>query len=277
MLTEKDISKAIEKMPSLPLVVLETIKLLDMESLDLGLLNKTIETDPILAGRVLSVANSSFYGLQGKVSSLREAFIVLGSHTIRNIVLTAGVVGTFPPKHNSSLDILGLWRHSIGTAVTCRIIVETTGYDADTAHITGLLHHIGKFVLDTCFNEDYIKVTQYCLSEACLLCEAEQKILGVDHSCVGSLLAKYWQLPNTIVDGIKYYTQTRSSSVNLVADHIHIANMLCRRFEIGDSGDRSVPIIDPMSLQRLELDIGTLENYRQDIEGTMAPMLTLLK
>jgi len=276
MLTQEEIKQAIIKAPSLPVVVIKALELLNNDDLNMSLLRKTIETDPVIAGRILSVANSSFYGMKFKVGNLNEAFMVLGIHTTRNIVLAAGAVGAFPPKTGHNLDLTSLWQHAAGTAVTSKILAKHTGHDAETALIAGLLHNIGRMTLDACLTNEYNKVIQYRDSEDCLLLEAEKVVLGVDHGSIGSLLVERWQLPDEIVETVKNFSQPNVKNKNPLVDLVHVANIVCRGLEIGDAGDSLIPPLEPLSMQRLGLSITDIENCLVEIDEAATASAALL-
>lgn len=277
MLTPEEIEQAITKAATLPVAVIKALELLASEEVELGVLRETIQTDPVIAGRVLSVANSSFYGMQGKVGNLTEAFMVLGTHTIRNIILVVGVAGAFPPKMGANLDLSALWKHAMGTAVTSEILAKQTGHDAETALMAGLLHGIGKMFLDACFASEYSKVIQYRDSEDCLLIEAEQAVLGVDHGGIGALLVERWHLPKEIVEAVKDRPRASAANENPLVDLVHVANIVCRGLEIGDAGDSLIPALEQSSMQRLGLDLSHIENSLADIEEAAAASASLLE
>lgn len=276
MLTQEEIKHAITKTPSLPVVVTKALDLLGRDEVEMGLLSKMIQTDPVIAGRVLLVANSSFYGMNGKVGSLSEAFVVLGTKTIRNIILAAGVVATFPKDAGHNLDFAGLWQHAVAAAVTAKILAEIAGHDAETALIAALLHDIGKMVLDACFTREYSKVIQYRDVEDCLILEAEEAVLGVDHGSVGALLVEQWQLPKAIVEAVKDYAQPGAGNENPLVDLVHVANIVSRGLGVGDAGDSLVPALDQLSIQRLGLDLSHIENSLADIEEAVSVTASLL-
>jgi len=276
MLTQEDIKQAILNAPSLPVVVIKALELLNDDDIKMSLLRKIIETDPVIAGRILSVANSSFYGMKCKVGNLNDAFMVLGTHTIRNIVLAVGAVGAFPPATGRNIDLGCLWQHAAATAVTSKILAKQTGHNPETALIAGLLHDIGKMALDACFTHEYSTVIEYRDTEDCLLIEAEEAVLGITHCSVGSLLIERWQLPKEIVVAVKNYTQPSTENINSLADLIHVSNIMCRSLGIGDAGDSLVPALDALSMQRLGLTLTDIENSLTEIDEAATASAALI-
>lgn len=78
MLTEKKLDERIGELPPLSPVVHELLTRLEAEVVDYGAVERTVRHEPVLAGRVLRLANSPFFGFPGRISGLREACLVLG-------------------------------------------------------------------------------------------------------------------------------------------------------------------------------------------------------
>ena len=133
MLDRNAIEKGLREIPPLPVAVTAVMEALNRKDVDFGELQSRISQDPALAARVLKVANSPFYGLPGEVGSLKEACVILGIHAVRNIVISAGVIGQFPPDGGNHLDLIGLWRHAIATGVAAKVLAPCAGVDQETA------------------------------------------------------------------------------------------------------------------------------------------------
>jgi HD-like signal output (HDOD) protein len=73
------------------------------------------------------------------------------------------------------------------------------GYKSeDNAFTAGLLHDIGKNVLDKVMHDEFMKALQSSRDESRPLWEAERQYCGVDHAYVGGLLAEIWNLPSDL-------------------------------------------------------------------------------
>ena len=107
----------IRQLPSLPAVVTEVLESFEDERADGGAIAHKIAQDQALSAKVLRVANSSFYGLQGKVVTVQDAMVVLGFRNVRTLVMAAGVTGSFPTVAAGGFDLRAFWMHCIVTAV----------------------------------------------------------------------------------------------------------------------------------------------------------------
>lgn len=189
---EERIVAQIETLGALPDVVADIIRLADHPDTNAGQIEKAVSRDPVIAGRLFKLANSSFFSRIGKVSTLGQAVRNLGFTTIKNLVLAASA-GSMLGKRLGAYDYLdtGLWDHSIGVALTCRSIakgLDLKGPIADEVFLSGLLHDIGKLVLDPFLRESYdgsFRITT----------DHEKAVVALDHTEVGARLAERWKLP----------------------------------------------------------------------------------
>lgn len=189
---EERVVAQIETLGTLPDIVAEIMRLCDDPDTTAGQLEGVVARDPVIAGRLFKLANSTFFSRSGTVSTLPQAVRKLGFATIKNLVLAASA-GSMLGKPTGAYDYTesGLWDHSIGVALTCRSIakgLDLKGSVADEVFLSGLLHDIGKLVLDPFLRESYdgsIRLTT----------EHEKAVIALDHTEVGARVAVKWKLP----------------------------------------------------------------------------------
>jgi putative nucleotidyltransferase with HDIG domain len=129
----------------------------------------------------------------------------------------------------------GLYHHAIGTAMVAEKIVGLTGHTTPSvAYTAGLLHDIGKVVLDQYVTAAYPMLYREFQDKNADLIEAETRILGMDHTRVGGLLAEKWSLPKSLIDVIQFHHQPEKSQNNrLLTTTIYLADLLMSRFHTG--------------------------------------------
>ena len=269
MMTEQELEQNINDIPPLPVAVTEAMRLLDAEEVDFAKLQAAIAKDAGLSSRILSVANSPFYGMDGKISSIKESCVILGTHTLRNIVIAAGMIGRFPPTAGNLFDLKELWRHSYGTGMAARLLSVYCGVDQEKAFTAGLLHDIGKMVLDVYFQQDYLQVMQYREQADCLLSEAEKHVLGFDHSTVGRMITRRWNLPEEIINAIQGHHQLNNNNDDALSAVVHVADIVSRALDIGDAGDTMIPELDETVMQSLGLTFEHIQNDLYKIESAV--------
>ncbi len=248
-----DVLKAVKRLPSLPVVVLELIASLDDDKVSLDSLARKIEMDQALSASVLRVANSSFYGRQGQVMSARNGITVLGLRTVRQLVVTASLIKGFDNPAQASFDLSAYWRHAIATALCARALAERLGENPDQAYTAGLLHDIGRLVLATQFAERYAQVVAYRVAHDAYLLDAEQEVLGFDHTVVGEALARHWRLPHALAQAALCHHNPGAGSAHRLAQLIHVADAMAHALDLSGQVDDLVPAIRPSAWNELQL------------------------
>lgn len=269
-LTRKSLDKELQQLPSLSTIVMEVLQLLDQGDVDLPALMKTIGQDQALAARVLRVVNSPFYGFPNHIGSLKDAGMMLGVHSLRNIVTAAGIMGHFPLGKDESFSRLSFWQHSIGTGVAAKVLARQCGLDQEVAFTAGLLHDIGKLVMAVYFPADFARVLAWRDEQDCLLKDAEKAVLDFDHTLVGVKVAKKWKLPELITTAIHHHHTPASKPDAPLVALVHVADVLCRGLEIGNGGDSLIPKLDAQVMQHLGLEWEAVRACLPEVESLNA-------
>ena len=246
-----ELDQKIKTMPQLPSVVMELIDAVNKELTDLATLEEIISKDPVLSAKVLSIANSPFYGLGGQVSNIGHACMVLGFHTIKNIVTAVGAMSTLDKSQINRLDLVAQWQRSMNTAVASKIIAKKLSLDQDGAFVAALLHDIGELVLDIYYPEKFEEALEMADKQQCTQFEAEETILGFDHAIVGSRLATYWNLPKLIVNAIEYHHRPNVSEASDLAAVIFVAEGMVKQLPVESL---PVEIMNKIKLKPEELE-----------------------
>ncbi|GEM_PF-794793 len=170
---------------------------LDDPNVNLSELSKIITTDPVLTGKVLKIANSSYFGMQQKVNSIGHALMIIGLLNIKTILYQDGLLRLLKSKQSvDDFVIDSLWEHAPLTAV-CSSHIQNLfgGLDKGTLFTLGLLHDIGKFVMNNLTPANARAMDPVSVSTTEFTIHDEEKIYGVNHAVVGRLLFDQWGFP----------------------------------------------------------------------------------
>jgi HD-like signal output (HDOD) protein len=221
-----EVVRRIHDLPSLPAVVAELLSSMEADDIDLSYLSGRIALDQALTAKTLRLANSSFYGMPSKVTSIQQAMSVLGLHSVRTLVTACGVISAVPATAaaaGTTLDFDAFWRHAIATAVWARALARHLRQSPDTAFTAGLLHNLGTLVLATRFPDQYTAVLAWRQAHAdASVAEAELAVFGVDHAQAGSALAAYWKFPQAIQDAISHQHRANATGLALAVGMAHL-------------------------------------------------------
>lgn len=207
--------KNIQEIPSLPLIVTKVNQMLDDRNTTMDELTRVIEKDQAIVFKMLLLVNSAFFGLREKVSSVKEAAIILGFDAIRNIIISLATFDTLTAvcreEKNAWFNADDFWRHSIAVAVLSKYLSEKMQMgDPSKAFVNGLLHDIGKLVLAFYFKTEFKAALEKARKEKLIYMAAERKILPAGHSDVGYFVAKKWDLPDLITNSIYHHHKLRT-------------------------------------------------------------------
>lgn len=217
---------------ALPQVVMRVIDLTADPKATPADLERIIGMDQALAARLLTLANSSYYGLPCRISSLREAVVFLGFKAVRNMAMTITTFNLFLGRSDTeSLARRAVWRHSVDTAQCARAITgllppllqEQIG--VDQAYTVALLHDIGKMALDHSRHTLFAAIVTMAEAKHLRYSQVEAQALPFHHGEVGAALAALWNLPPVICEAILFHHAPRAAELNpRLAATVYLAN-----------------------------------------------------
>ena len=227
-----------QDLPVLPGAIMRVIQLTGNSDATSRAIADAIGMDQAVTAKVLRLANSSFYGFPRKVTSLHEAVILIGFRTVR---LLASVAGTFTwmtrPLKGYDLPPRQLMRHSMGLALGAQMIARIGQFDPEEAFVAGLLADIGKIAIDNCIDGKISLMMQLGIKGGMTFEDVERTVLGHTHSEIGAHMAENWNLPQEIVEGIRWHHNPLGSGHSWLAHVIHLADVLAMVTGYGLGGD----------------------------------------
>jgi len=254
----------INNLPTLPQVVESVISMVEDPNTTASQLSAVISKDQALTTKVLKVVNSAYYGMPREISTLNQATVILGFSTIKNLVLSASIFGTFDDHYsNQHFNRVKFWEHSIGTAVGARVLSKRIGLgNPEELFVAGLVHDIGKVVIDEYLHDDFLKILDIVETRNVRILDAEQEVLNFGHPNLGEWVATMWNLPQDLVTAIAYHHSPRlATGYKKMVSVVHLADAISRIEGIGYGGDSLTPVIDPESWEILQIpaeEIGNL-------------------
>jgi putative nucleotidyltransferase with HDIG domain len=237
--------KRIRQLPTLPTITTTINSALKKPSTSADDLARIIAKDQSLSSKVLKMVNSAYYGTNREITSIKHAVSVLGFNEISKVVLAISVFESLGGNGFNGFNRQAFWIHSLGCAIFSTIIAGEISYpQPDDALSAGLLHDIGKVITDRYFQTEMEEVQKLVLTQPLLFHEAEQKVMGIDHTQLGEWLLTTWNIPANICNAVRYhhhpYTKREGPGAqDLIVDIVHMADVLCHEARIGDSGNRS--------------------------------------
>ncbi len=272
-----DITASLQTLPSPPFVAMEIIRLTRDQDSDAGDLAAVLSNDPVLATRILQVANSPAYGLSREVTSIDRAVALLGLKAVKMMALSFSLASELG-DNGGSLDMDTYWYHSLLNAVTARRWAEATAHGlAEEAFLTGLLSHLGRLVLSESKPAEYAEVLK--AGGVWPSFEAETAVFGFSSADVTMAVLEEWGLPELIVTAAAtmYVDAEASEEVNGAEPLAAVLkNVVLTEHALGECGDPAAveALHDALSMAGLN-DI-ELEEFVHDLEYRVRDMADTL-
>lgn len=234
----KRLNSAVESMPAFPKSVqriLELTRDINCRPKDLV---AVIEKDPVITIKVLKIINSAYYGLPNKITSINQSAVYLGVNTLKNLALSFSTIGILPKKNEAGFDIQHYLISSLVTANLVRSIAARFApdeVDPTDGYIAGLLHDFGKVVFAQCMPEEFNRALALSASDNLPLHQAEEAIIGTDHTFVGAMLARRWQFPDALVDCIAGHHGPKYATP--LAECLLVADLVAERLGYDSNGN----------------------------------------
>lgn len=256
-LNEQDIDKAISRVRPIPQIALKIVRMLNSNEVNLKSVADEVRQDQVISAKVINMSNSALFSPRSRIDSVDRALVMLGEKKILQLILFVSVELFYQDAENGySLCKGGLYHNAIASAVVAEQLARMTNMvEPDVAYTAGLLHDIGKAVLDQYVARAYPFFYRKIFTEQKSLLEAERDLLGVQHTSVGSRLAELWALPESLKQVIAYYHMPEQVTEHSQLVHlVYLSQLLISRFKVGTNISR----INTSNLsQRLErLGIG---------------------
>ena len=198
---------AISRLPPFSPVLNKLMASLADDNFSFADIATVIEKDTVIAGSVLRLVNSSFYGRRGTVNSVKHAVTVLGIGKLRNLSMSMSLARMWnstglPPGWSSR----SFNQHAVASAILADLIaIELNADYAEGAFTGGLLQNVGLVLIAIAMPEQYASLCDAYQSGAEELPEYEKQILGVTHSQLSGEVLTRWHLPAPIALAVSHH------------------------------------------------------------------------
>lgn len=282
-----DVSKlvaAVSRLHALPGVVERVLSLTSDPDAGARQLAECIQSDPAVAAVVLRMANSAFYGSAEKIASVSEAVVRIGFLQTKSLVVGMSVIKIFSKGMRSAgFDRVLFWRHSISVAILAKLIANIIRLgNTEVAFVAGLLHDIGKLLLDEFVPIEFSQVVMTAIERRVPLIEVEPKVLQTSHVEVGPEVLALWRFPEAVITAVKNHhspitdPDSLPTPVRELCDVVFVANRLAKAVGHGHGGDLSIEEVPDAVWIRLGLRDGLPENFWKLFRDEVERFETLL-
>ena len=199
-----------------------------------------IAKDPVLTANLLRMANSAQFGLSRQVLSLNHAITMLGMSRIRSLALSTSISTAFPTI--PGLDRKAFWTFSMACAGYAQWLAGGAGLDPQQAWLAGMMMRLGELLIGQRSPESLPEI-ESLPAPSNLRWEREQRLLGFDEVQVTAVLARHWNFPEAIVDGLQSTSEPMTAvTFDKLSGVLHLAALLA------DSADPHPDLVSDLPL-----------------------------
>lgn len=259
------------EIPTIPDVASKALKMMSDPDVSGAQLARTISQDQGLTAKVLKVANSALYALPREVKNLQQAAMVLGFTTLKSIVISASCRSIY--KRFGMVE-RALWAHSVATAMASHTVAQHLDLEhRDEAFVAGLMHDIGKVIMNNGARDRYQQAMLLCKQEGLSSVEAEHRTFGFSHVDVGAVLVQRWELTPALEQAVFLHHDPELAE-SIAGDYAglvqttHLANVICHHLGLGQNQAEGEGSLEPDEIsETLGLDALQLANLAEEIKS----------
>ena len=251
----KRIVSQTETLPSLPKVYTDVIRELQAADPSIKKVGEIISSDLGMTAKILQIVNSAFFGLVRKISNPREAVMLLGTDTIKALVLSVKIFSEFNQKKYAWFDFDHLFNHSLSVSILTQTISKEERLDQNLVNnslMAGMFHDLGQLILVTNFPEPYHKVLTEARKAQKELWNLENELFATSHAEIGAYLMGLWGLEYPVIEAIASHhcpTKSLSKSTGLLTA-VHFSDVYDRSMN-GCSAENILSQLDCEYLKNL--------------------------
>lgn len=256
------ILQSVDSLPTLTPVATRVLSIGSSDRADFAELTRLIEADPALTSRIIGLCRRASLGLGDRITTVKRALVMLGFEAVRAAVLSVSVydlVSGEAAERDASLsaeaaggtqasgrafDRVGFWMYSLGVASAAELLASGNHrlrVKPDEAFVAGLLHGLGKPIMDLLLPRAYGRVVELAEKRRADMAPIEREIFGIDHHAAARRIAERWGLPPALRDVVWLYDHPLAGLPEGVAADVvrvvSVARTLCRELHLGNCGD----------------------------------------
>jgi putative nucleotidyltransferase with HDIG domain len=212
-----------------------------------------VSKDPVLATRVLGLANSALFGAMTALRSVQDAVVRLGVVRVRNAVVAASMDAQVASRDIYGTESQRFMDHAVGTAYLARLLAERQDVDVEELFLCGLLHDIGKLVI--------LKTAHVHVRGGGQPIAPDELAAAIAHyhAACGALALHFWKLPDDVLDVVRHHHDYTLAADPARAAIGYAANRLSHRYGFGcppeGDGVADDPVMDLLSLDEQWLEM----------------------
>ena len=252
--------------PTLPTVLISLLEVIDSEEVSIKQIGDIISKDQALSSRLLKMVNSPIYGFPGRISSVNQALMLIGLGPLKGMLMGVAIFEAMQKT------MIGLWEHSIGSAIAARLIAVKIGIkETEEASVAALIHDLGKVTFGMCYPAEYKTLLDKAKTEEKYIVDVEREDFGVNHAEAGTWIAQKWNFPANLVEAIGYHHKPQlAKRAKKLTAIVHISDIMIKMTGFGFSGDPYVHQVESEAWELLGLTDEDIKDVLSELEDAIS-------
>jgi len=267
------IVRDVDSLPHFPETVMELIRLSEDPRSTVAQIAGMIATDPALTADLLKLVNSAHYMLPRRVNNILQGVKIVGMKGLRNLLYSYGAQKILGEKY---AEMKTLWDHSYRTAYYAFLLARSFKAKSgilDDVYVAGILHDLGQIIVTYLHPDAMEQIARFCKEKDIPPRILERFSFGLNHADIGALIAKKWNFPEQLVQGIKNHHDplVAPQQYKDIVYCVYMANALCdleRDFITFEQMER--PVLGDFGIRNEEQCRRILERLEKSFEHRTA-------
>lgn len=205
------LAREVTELRPLPAIVMRLLRMVQDPRFSAQDLAQTVGADSALTVAILRTANSSFYGMPRRISSIRDAVVLLGFLEVRKLALASCMAHSAAGRDTGPLGYNEFWRNSLAVGLLAEVLAGAEGEDSDGALTAGVVHNMGRLAFAQMRPEEFGALLRTATSQGKPLHEVQQASLGFTDADLGAAIIRRWEFPTPLCDAVAHHAAPMSS------------------------------------------------------------------
>jgi putative nucleotidyltransferase with HDIG domain len=270
-LSAEAISASARLLPSLPGVYLQVDRVINHPASSAADIAAVLSGDQGICARLLSIANSAFYGFSHRIDGVSEAVRVIGTRQLHDLVLATVVLMQLQGVDARLVTMNSFWRHSLAAGIAARSIAAARREtNPERYFVAGLLHDIGSLVLYQAQPALAQAAIERHRATALSLEATERAVIGCHHGSVGAALMAKWKLPHLFQEVAASHHAADVRSLTPASAVVWLADLLAMALELGTNGEARPSRFNPGIWELVGIEAGALQPIADEVVRLLA-------